>query len=124
MNEKCKSELQRNGADIKSALCSFMGKEEMYEKYLIKFLEEDPNYDNLMTSLENKNYAEAFRCAHTLKGVSINLGLLPFYGAVSELTEELRGKEPEEIDMAAVDETKKKVENTYHIFSDIIENCL
>lgn len=122
MDEKCKSELQKNGADLKSALRSFMGKEEMYEKYLVKFLKEDPNYDNLMSSLENKKYPEAFRCAHTLKGVSINLGLVPLYESVSDLTEELRGKEPEEVDLAAVDKIKEKVVNTYHIFADIIEN--
>ncbi len=124
MDEKCKSELQKNGADVKSALHSFMGKEEMYEKYLVKFLVEDPNYDNLMSSLESKNYEEAFRCAHTLKGVSINLGLLPFYEKVSRLTEILRGKEPEEVDTAAVDAIKEEVKTTYHIFADIIKNCL
>lgn len=124
MNEKCKRELQKNGADVKSALHSFMGKEEMYEKYLVKFLAEDPNYDNLMSSLERKDYNEAFRCAHTLKGVSVNLGLMPFYDAVSALTEELRGKEPEEVDAEAVDAIKEKVKTTYHIFADIIKNCL
>ncbi len=124
MNEKCKSELQKNGADVKSALRSFMGKEEMYEKYLVKFLAEDPNYDNLMSSLESKNYEEAFRCAHTLKGVSVNLGLLPLYKEASELTEALRGKKPEEVDTAAVDAIKEEVKTTYHIFADIIKDCL
>lgn len=124
MNERCKDEMKKNGADIKSALRSFMGKEEMYEKYLVKFLAEDPNYCNLMLSLKDKNYSEAFRCAHTLKGVSINLGLIPFYEAVSSLVEELRGKGPEEIDTALVDIRKKKVENTYRIFADIVENYL
>lgn len=124
MNERCKDEMEKNGADIKSALRSFMGKEEMYEKYLVKFLAEDPNYCNLMLSLKDKNYSEAFRCAHTLKGVSINLGLIPFYEAVSSLVEELRGKGPEEIDTALVDIRKKKVENTYRIFADIVENYL
>ncbi len=124
MNESCKRELQRNGADIKSALRSFMGKEEMYEKYLVKFLAEDPNYDNLMISLENKDYSEAFRCAHTLKGVSINLGLTPLYQSASELTEQLREKEPEEINTESVDTIKKNIEDTYHIFADIVENCL
>lgn len=120
MKEEFKEKLEENGADVKNALRHFMGKEEMYEKYLIKFFLEEPNYAKLMDALENKNYEEAFRCVHTLKGVSINLGLMPLYQALSEMTEELRGKAAEEIDVAAVDREKNELMDVYEIFSGII----
>lgn len=63
MEERYKSRLEENGADVANTIRRFMGKEEIYEKYLIKFLQE-PNYENLMANLENKNYSEAFRCVH------------------------------------------------------------
>lgn len=120
MKEEYKEQLIENGVDIKNALRHFMGKEAMYEKYLIKFFQEDPNYEKLLTSLEIQDYAEAFRCVHTLKGVSINLGLIPLYQVLSELTEELRGKTAEEIDAAAVNREKKELMDLYSMFSGII----
>lgn len=120
MEQKYKDQLIEQGADIPNALKHFMGKEAMYEKYLIKFFQEEPNYARFLTSLEEQDYVEAFRCVHTLKGVSINLGLMPLYQVLYELTEELRGKTAEEIDKASVDEKKKKVIEIYTAFADII----
>lgn len=120
MEQKYKDKLIEQGADFKNALKHFMGNEAMYEKYLIKFFQEEPNYAKLLTSLEKQDYADAFKCVHTLKGVSVNLGLIPLYQVLCELTEELRGKAAEEIDTATVDEKKKNMIYIYTAFADII----
>lgn len=122
MKEEYKNQLIENGADIKNALKHFMNKEDMYERYLTKFFLEEPNYDNLLISLENGDYSAAFRYVHTLKGVSINLGLIPLYNVLFEMTEELRGKSPEDIDVEKVRNQQKELTKQYQVFADVIRN--
>ena len=44
-------------------------------------------------ALDAHDAEEAFRMAHTLKGICLNLGFEPLRQASSELTEELRGRD-------------------------------
>ena len=44
----------------------------LIQRFTLKFLE-DQSYLQLKQALENKNYEDAFRSAHTLKGVCQNL---------------------------------------------------
>lgn len=74
-----------------------ISREETIRKFVIKFLSE-PSYGNLCQSLESENYEEAFRAAHSLKGVSTNLGFQKLGNSASELTEYLRGSENKQID--------------------------
>ena len=46
----------------------------LIQKFVLKFLD-DGSYDLLCRSLEEKNYEEAFRAAHTIKGVCQNLSI-------------------------------------------------
>ena len=69
----------------------------LVQKFVLKFLA-DGSYDLLTQSMEEENYAEAFRAAHTLKGVCQNLGLTKLLNSSSELAEALRnGFTPEAI---------------------------
>lgn len=61
----------------------------LVQKFVLKFLA-DGSYDLLTQSMEEKNYAEAFRAAHTIKGVCQNLGLTKLLNSSSELAEALR----------------------------------
>lgn len=119
MEENFKSILEENGADVKSTLRRFMGNEGMYMKFLKRF-PEDPNYQNLGVSLEAGNYEEAFRCAHTLKGVAANLGLVPVQTAVSGLVEELRSKSNEEVDAEKANAMWQDLKKVYGQFVEII----
>lgn len=70
-------------------------KEERVMKFLLRF-PEDPSFQALKESLGAENYEEAFRAAHTLKGVCQNLGLEKLYQSCSEITEKLRdGRHPD-----------------------------
>ncbi len=63
--------------------------ERMVQKFVLKFLN-DGSYDLLIRSLEEENYQEAFRAAHTIKGVSQNLDFTRLYRSSSQLSEALR----------------------------------
>lgn len=60
-------------------------------KFLTLFLK-DQSYDLLVNSVAEQNTAEAFRAAHTIKGVCLNLSITKLYQSSNELTESLRGK--------------------------------
>ena len=77
------------GGDYQDVLRRFRS-EALLEKLSVKFLE-DTTYQTLRSALEAENAQEAFRAAHTLKGISQNLGFTQLYQASCVLTEALRG---------------------------------
>lgn len=81
--------LSAYGVDIPSVLDRFVGDEELYDKCLFMFFE-DKAFSELSAALNAKNYQLAFESAHTLKGVSANLGLTPLYDAICKVVEALR----------------------------------
>ncbi len=119
MDEGFKRSLEESGADVQATLRRFMGNEQMYMKFL-KMFPADPNYQNLGKNLEAGNYEEAFKCAHTLKGVAANLGLVPVQTVVSGLVEELRGKKNEDVDAAKAEGMWQELEKVYGQFIELI----
>ena len=63
--------------------------EKLVMKFVLKFLD-DPSYDLLVKSLDEGNNEEAFRAAHTIKGVAQNLSFTRLYESSSVLSDELR----------------------------------
>lgn len=63
--------------------------ERLVQKFVLKFLTDD-SYPLLCRSLESQDYQEAFRAAHTLKGVCQNLSFIQLGQSSSSLTEALR----------------------------------
>lgn len=70
-----------------------LGSTKMVTKFLKKYLDND-EYPKLEEALANRQYQEAFICAHNMKGYGRNLGLTEFAEAGSEVCEALRGGEP------------------------------
>ena len=69
--------------------------ERMVQKFVLRFLE-DKSYELLCASMESGAYEEAFRAAHTIKGVCQNLDFTKLFQSSSELSEALRnGYSPE-----------------------------
>ncbi|MSS64244.1 Hpt domain-containing protein [Velocimicrobium porci] len=89
MEEVILEKLQNMGIDVESTLKRFMQREDLYIRFLHKFIQ-DQNFAGLKNSLEVREYEEAFKYAHTLKGVAGNLGLTPLYEEVNMLVEKLR----------------------------------
>ena len=96
------------GADYNNVM-SRLGSEAMVKRFAVKFLN-DTSFANLKQALLDKDVNEAFRAAHTLKGVCLNLGFNNLYTVSSELTEKLRKGELE-----GSDELFAKVEEQYKI---------
>lgn len=82
------------GGDYPEVL-SRLKKEERIQKFAIKFLTDD-SYSVLQQMLNSEDMEEAFRAAHTLKGLSQNLGFTKLYHSSSQVTEFLRLKNADE----------------------------
>ena len=87
--------LQAN-VDYENGKSRFAGNEALYEKYLLKF-KEDQHYEGAKNAFENKDYETLLKEAHTLKGVSGTLGILDLYQACANLVTALRSNRSEEI---------------------------
>ncbi|MBP3366541.1 MAG: Hpt domain-containing protein [Treponema sp.] len=85
--QECYAEM---GADY-DGVFGRLRKDERIQKFLLMLLK-DPSYDLLCTSMEAGNAEEAFRAAHTIKGVGQNLSLTPLYESASRLSDFLRNR--------------------------------
>lgn len=63
--------------------------EAMIRKF-VRLFPKDDSFHNLEAALKEQNVKEAFRAAHTLKGVCQNLGFSNLYAPAVTLTETLR----------------------------------
>ena len=88
---ECYEAIGGNYEDVLGRLHS----EALIQRFTLKFLE-DQSYLQLKQALENKNYEDAFRGAHTLKGVCQNLSFDHLYEVSNELTELLRDRTGEQ----------------------------
>ena len=68
----------------------FANVEALVKKFALKFLD-DPSFGQLKTALADKDAETAFRAAHTLKGICINLGFSDLYRTSYDITEIFRG---------------------------------
>lgn len=78
------------GGDYKE-ICTRIPTQALIERFIGKFLQ-DKSYEQLCAAVREGNRAEAFRTAHTLKGVCANLSFTALRDSVSRLTELLRGE--------------------------------
>lgn len=98
-----------------------MRKEERILKYVNLFVQ-DPSYEGLLKSMEEGDYEEGFRMAHSLKGVCQNLGFTRLEVPASAVTEALReGKRDVELAKGLLTELVREYEKTIS-FIDIITN--
>lgn len=65
--------------------------DERIARFLKKLLD-DGSFALLETSLETKDVETAFRAAHTLKGVCMNLSVTTLFESTNAITEALRGR--------------------------------
>lgn len=84
--------------------------EALIRRFAGKFLD-DTSFQDLEKGLESQDWESAFRAAHTLKGVALNLGFGNLCRAASALTEALRSREPL-TDFSLYDNVKAAYEQT------------
>lgn len=89
--------------------------EKLIQKFVLKFLD-DKSYKLFCDSMAEKNYEEAFRAAHTIKGVCQNLSFTVLLDSSSRMADALRhGWTPE------ADELTGQLEKDYKVTIAAIE---
>ena len=99
------------GLDISNGLRRVLGKKPLYFSMLRKFVAgQKPSITNILTALDSNSLDTAERLAHTLKGVSGNIGATDLQPLAEKLEVAIRERRPrEEID-ARLDELKIPLE--------------
>ena len=90
MTEVEKQSLIDNNVDLKNAMARFVNNEALYLSFLKKF-PDDSNFCAILPNLESKNYDEAYKAAHALKGIAGNLGINSVFEPNNELLTLLKG---------------------------------
>ena len=106
---ECYQQLGGNLENVKTRLPS----DSLIKRFIITCLD-DSSYSELCDALQKGQRDEAFRAAHTLKGVCANLGFDQLENSASALTELLRPKDigiPEEA-VSMMNEVKRDYEIT------------
>lgn len=80
---------QALGGDYEGVMARLRS-ERMITKFAVKFLD-DKSMENLVAGIAQKNGEEAFRAAHTIKGICQNLSFDRLYVSSHALAECLRG---------------------------------
>ncbi|MDD6326589.1 MAG: Hpt domain-containing protein [Lachnospiraceae bacterium] len=86
--KECYEQIGSDYAGVLKRLSS----EALVKRFALKFLK-DPSYQELKDALARQDGEVAFRAAHTLKGVCLNLGFDRLYESSAALTELLRGRD-------------------------------
>ena len=79
------------GSNANPVIERFGGNAEITKRFIKKFAAEE-SYENLKKALASNEAEEAFRAAHTLKGICLNLGFDCLFEKSSIITEYLRSK--------------------------------
>lgn len=104
--------LKTAGIDVDDLMERLMGNMSLISRFMKRF-PDDGNYPLLVDSIEKGDCEEAFRAAHTLKGVVANLSMTKLYKLVGGQVEVLRVGDMESgSDMLAeiIEEYEKMVE--------------
>lgn len=78
--------------DVDKTLDRFLNNEKLFLKFLLKF-QNDQTFESLQNTLASGDTHAAFTYAHTLKGMTGNLGFDNLYQPLTALTEMLRAGE-------------------------------
>ena len=84
-----KKRLENAGIDYATGLSHFAEKEELYQKYLMKF-KEDTHVDEAVAAFEKGEYQNVYEQIHALKGLSGTLGFSMLFKETSAVVADLR----------------------------------
>ena len=114
MNELL-NKLEDMDVEVEDTLDRLMGDEELYLEYLYKF----PNNQNIIElrkAVDANNVEQAMKEVHTLKGVALNLGLLPLSDKCMDMLLDFREGNNEDA-LLQIDE----IEECFKAWADVIK---
>ena len=91
-------------------------REQSVQKFMYKFLD-DKSFHLFEASMENKNYEEALRAVHTLKGICQNLSFTKLYEISNLMTKTLKENDYQK----AVDMMPQLTDDYYKIIHTVQE---
>ena len=89
--------LSEVGVDVEEGTRRFSGNEALFQKFLVKFLDDD-NYMKTEAAIRDNDYEAVQAGAHTLKGVAGNLAMKTLFNASNELMMAVREQDFEKCD--------------------------
>ncbi len=89
MTANLRAALSSYGIDYDDAMDRFGGNAELFFRLARKYLDGD-NYARLVSAMEMHDFDEAYRQAHSLKGVAGNLSFTKLYNIAAEIVSNLR----------------------------------
>jgi HPt (histidine-containing phosphotransfer) domain-containing protein len=84
--------LKEAGIDTDGTLKRFAGNADLYEKFLVKFMDDD-TFNGIKPAFDSDDKEAALNTSHTLKGVAGNLGMTRLYEACSNTVALIRADE-------------------------------
>ncbi|MEF9839737.1 MAG: Hpt domain-containing protein [Lachnospiraceae bacterium] len=81
--------LEEYGVNINEIMERFIDDVDLYKTCFVSFIN-DESFANLGKALEEKDYEKAFEFAHTLKGITGNMGFTPLYKILCHMVDALR----------------------------------
>ncbi|MDD2972318.1 MAG: Hpt domain-containing protein [Lachnospiraceae bacterium] len=91
-----KAKMKEAHIDYEVGVKRFAGKEALYEKYLLKFLD-DTHFQQASDAMEKEDYEEILKAVHALKGVSGTLAIQDLYEDCSRVVADIREDRIEEV---------------------------
>lgn len=107
------------GGDYQRILGLFANSEAMVRKFCLKFLD-DRSFENLCKYVEEGDTAEAFRMAHTLKGICRNLCFDKLGASSFAITESLRNADSTEAAKLLLPEVEADYELTVNAVKEAL----
>lgn len=87
--------LKKAGINVDDALVRFSGNQDLFEKYLLRFLDE-PSYTSVVESIDAKDWALAEDSVHSFKGITGSLSMTALFQTSCDLLAHLRAKNYDE----------------------------
>lgn len=94
-------------------------KDELIEKYLHMIIE-DTSFACLKAAVEKKDYVQVFKAAHTIKGMALNLELVPLVKASANLSDYLKNCSCSPENSTIVDEMSLKIIEEYENIQNLV----
>ncbi len=95
------------------------------DERILKFLgmfSRDTTFSNLCEQMDNENYEEAFRAAHTMKGLCQNMAFSGLLEPLIELTECLRGGNCTDGTLEYYEQVKERYQLVQTVISELLES--
>lgn len=110
MNSEIREKLEGVGIDVNDLMERLMGNMTLISRFFKRF-PDDASYERMVAGIEKGDVEEAFRGAHSLKGVCANLSMKRFLTVLNPLVDKLREGQLDgvQVMLSSVDEEYRKV---------------